>query len=63
MTSSSLTLAKSQVSHQLSRRLPYYLTPDEAHLLIDATDNERDLFSSGCCGRLDYGSVKPQRSS
>ena len=42
MTSSSLILAKAQVSHQLSRRLPYYLTPDEAHRLIDAIDNERD---------------------
>ena len=25
-----------------SRRLPYYLTPDEAHALIDSAENERD---------------------
>ncbi len=30
------------VSGRLSRRLPYYLTPDEAHALIDATSSERD---------------------
>ena len=36
------TLARAQVSRHLSRRLPYYLTPEEAHLLIDTTDNERD---------------------
>ena len=42
MTTSPLILAKSQVSHQLSRRLPYYLTPDEAHQLVDASENERD---------------------
>ena len=37
-----LTLAKSQVSKQLSRRLPYYLTPDEVHRLMEAADTERD---------------------
>ena len=37
-----LTLARVQVSRQLSRRLPYYLTPEEAHQLIDAAENERD---------------------
>ena len=42
MSNSSLILARAQVSHHLSRRLPYYLTPDEAHRLVDATDNERD---------------------
>jgi len=42
MTTSSLALARAQVSHHLSRRLPYYLTPQEAHQLIDATENERD---------------------
>lgn len=26
----------------MSRRLPYYLTPEEAHQLIDAAENERD---------------------
>ena len=39
---SSITLARTQVSRHLSRRLPYYLTPEEAHKLIDAADNERD---------------------
>ena len=34
--------AKGLVSNSLSRRLPYYLTPDEVHKLIDAADNERD---------------------
>ena len=34
--------AKAQVSRQVSRRLPYYLTAEEAHRLIEATDNERD---------------------
>ena len=42
MTTSSLALARAQVSHQLSRRLPYYLAPQEAHQLIDAIKNERD---------------------
>ena len=41
-TSTSLALARSQVSRQVSRRLPYYLTPEEAHQLIDAAQNERD---------------------
>ena len=35
-------LARAQVSRQLSHRLPYYLTPEEAHQLIDAAENERD---------------------
>ncbi len=39
---SHVTLAKAHVSHRLSRRLPYYLTPEEVHCLIDAADNERD---------------------
>ena len=39
---SHLTLARAQVSRHLSRRLPYYLTPEEAHLLIDSAENERD---------------------
>ena len=29
-------------SGSLSRRLPYYLTPEEVHKLIDAAGNERD---------------------
>ena len=37
-------LARAQVSRQLSRRLPYYLTPDEAHQLMDAAENERDAL-------------------
>ena len=39
---SALTLAKAQVSQHLSHRLPYYITPEEAHQLIDAADNGRD---------------------
>ena len=42
MTTSSLAVARAQVSRHLSRRLPYYLTPQEAHHLTDATENERD---------------------
>ena len=30
------------MSRNLSRRLPYYLTPEEAHPLINSTENERD---------------------
>ena len=41
-SASPMTLARTQVSRQLSRRLPYYLTPEEAHQLIDAIENERD---------------------
>ena len=37
-----ITRAKAQVSQHLSRRLPYYLTPDETHRLIDVTEGERD---------------------
>ena len=39
-----LPLAKNQVSRQLSRHLPYYLTPDEVHRLIEAADTERDCL-------------------
>ena len=39
---SSVALARAHVSRQLSRSPPYYLTPDEAHALIDAAENERD---------------------
>ena len=39
---SSVALARSQVSRHLSRRLPYYLTPEEVHLLIDACRSDRD---------------------
>ena len=39
---SSVALARSQVSRHLSRRLPYYLMPEEVHLLIDARQNDRD---------------------
>ncbi len=36
------SLARAHISKQLSRRLPYHLTPEEAHKLIDAAGNERD---------------------
>ena len=39
---SALTLAKAQISQHLSRRLPYYITSDEAHQLIGAGANDRD---------------------
>ena len=38
----SMAVSRSHISRQLSRRLPYYLTPDEAHQLISAPENERD---------------------
>jgi integrase len=41
LTPASLT-ARARISRDLSRRLPYYLTIEEVHQLIDATDNERD---------------------
>ncbi len=37
-----VVLARAQISRQLSRRLPYYLTPEEAHQIIEAAANERD---------------------
>ena len=37
-----ITLARAHVSRHLSRRLPYYLTWEEAHQLIDAAQDERD---------------------
>ena len=37
-----IALARARVSRQLSRKLPYYLTPEEAHALIEAGENERD---------------------
>ena len=37
-----LALVRSQTSQHLSRRLPYYLTPEEAHQLMEAATNERD---------------------
>ena len=37
-----MALARAHVSRHLSRRLPYYLTPEEAHRLIDSAENERD---------------------
>ncbi len=39
---STLAIARAQRSRQVSRRLPYYLTPEEAHLLIEAVDEGRD---------------------
>ncbi len=41
-SNSQISLARAQVSRHLSRRLPYYLTPEEAHQLIDAVEQERD---------------------
>ncbi len=41
-SNSKIALARAQVSRHLSRRLPYYLTPEEAHQIIDAAANERD---------------------
>ena len=55
---SPIVLARAQVSRRLSRRLPYYLTPEEAHLLIESTENERDqiflrlLWETGQTGAL-----------
>ena len=37
-----LASSRALVSRRLSRSLPYYLTPEEAHALIDATKSERD---------------------
>jgi len=39
---SGIALAWAQVSRHLSRRLPYYLTPQEVHQLIEAAENPRD---------------------
>ena len=39
---SQIAVARAHVSRHISRRLPYYLIPDEAHQLIDAADDERD---------------------
>ena len=36
-----MTLARAYVLRQLGHRLPYYLTPDEAHALVDAAENDR----------------------
>ena len=41
-TASEIALAKARVSRQISRRLPYYLTPEEVHLLIDNAETDRD---------------------
>ena len=39
---SSIAIVRQRVSHHLSRRLPYYLTPEEAHSLIESTETQRD---------------------
>ena len=39
---SQIAVARARVSRHLSRRLPYYLTPKEAHRIISATENARD---------------------
>ena len=41
-STSAIALAQAQVSHHLSRRLPYYLVPEEAHQIIDAAASGRD---------------------
>ena len=41
-TSSSIALARSHLSRHLSRRLPYYLTPEEAHAMMHVTENGRN---------------------
>lgn len=38
----SLVLARAQISRNLSRPLPYYLTPDEVHALISSVEDDRD---------------------
>ena len=46
-----LALARAQVSRRLSRRLPYYLTPEEAHQLIELADKrERSPISQASLG-------------
>ena len=60
-----VALARAQVSRQLSRRLPYYLMPDEAHRIISAAQNPRDqLFlrmlwrpESACLKQSHFGWV------
>ena len=37
-----VTLSRVQISQHLSRKLPYYLTPEEAHQIISASRNSRD---------------------
>ena len=37
-----IALARARVSRNLSRRLPYYLSPEEAHRIISAAENARD---------------------
>ena len=39
-STSSIALGCAHVSRHLSRRLPYYLLPEEAHQLIDAAKSE-----------------------
>ena len=40
----SLAKARAVVSRNLSRHLPYYLTPEEAHQIIDAAQTVRDCL-------------------
>ena len=37
-----IAIVRARVSRHISRRLPYYLTPEEAHQLIDAAGISRD---------------------
>lgn len=41
-SNSQIAVARSRISRNVSRKLPYYLTPAEAHQLIDVAENERD---------------------
>ena len=53
-----IALGRVRVSRNLNRRLPYYLTPEEAHRIISAAENTRDhLFL-----RWETGPVSPRPS-
>ena len=39
---STISRARGQLSKHLGRHLPYYLTPDEVHKLIDVAESDRD---------------------
>lgn len=56
---SPIAVARSHVSGHLSQRLPYYLTPDEVHRLIEAAENERDRLLMRGCGRPGPGYPRP----
>ena len=41
-SSTTIAVARAHLSRQVSRQLPYYLTSEEAHRIIDAAQNQRD---------------------